>query len=67
MPIETRKSCLMERTGHEKSRDNVPLSCSSTLFSVLFFMIDSIWRWDHTLNFVQIQLRLRREIKEIDR
>ncbi len=26
MPIETRKSCLMKKTGHKKSRDTVPLT-----------------------------------------
>jgi hypothetical protein len=25
MPIGTRRSCLMKKTGHEKSRDTVPL------------------------------------------
>jgi hypothetical protein len=31
MPIETRRSCLMKKTGHEKSRDTVPLRENFTI------------------------------------
>jgi hypothetical protein len=32
MPIGTRKRCLMKKTGHEKSRDTVPLNSLRYLF-----------------------------------
>jgi hypothetical protein len=31
MPIWTRRKCLMKKTGHEKSRDTVPLSFRATV------------------------------------
>jgi hypothetical protein len=35
MPIGTRRSCLMEKTGDEKSRDTVPLSSEWILKDIM--------------------------------